>query len=438
MEVHELPEFQAFSECLNGTLLDGFQTVDILRTLLRVVDNKPVILTQDTGLGKTLIVSGVMRLLVNEVPARRFIMFVEFNQLNQTPADLRKYTGLSVLAMQATQQDIEDKLLGRDFLRYQVLMLTHDCLNNPMIMNILYQNKEAYYGIIVDEAHRLSNFESSSSAFMMRAILRNYKCRIGMSATTITSNVKQLADLAYMFDWENYSDRAELTRQMNGGYSPIKTDPYYFINRRRKDLGMEATYDKYIHKVPPMPHQTPEVLGKRKVPGSDLMRLMKGKGATNQVKKLVNLILSARPDQGLVYIREHAIREWVLPFLDEVGIKYACINGRTSLRERGHIQQKFKEGKYDVVITSVTRSLNLPADYIVFYEYCNDIQQMLGRAHRGLNPKAIALHFIFTQGTAEIEHFLEYSYRRSILWQEILGKDYSELIAVGDKLLTEG
>jgi ERCC4-related helicase len=424
-EVLQLQSYKAIENLLTGYVAEDFQCVDFIKALYF----KCGVWTYDTGLGKTLEASGVMKMLVNEIPSRRFIMFIEKGQLSQTPKKIRDATGLSILTVTGEAADIEAKLFNRNFLNYQVLMLTHDTLNNPTVMRLLYDVKGSYCGIFVDEVHKVSNFRESQSAWMLRALLRNFEYRYGMTATPITTKLSQLVDIAHMFDWKRFLDLTELTRAVERGYSLVEIFPDFFFNRTRRDLGIISNYRTHMVMVEPEPHQ----VGKF---GMGLTKITKGPDAVRQATELTSIIKNNLPNRGLVYINQHKVREWVLPFLESAGIRFDCIHGKvTNMAKRDDIMQRFNNGELDVVITSVTTALDLDCEYVIFYEFCTDIKQMMGRAQRGLNPKTLDLYFMFTLKTGEIEYFMKYIYERSLSIQEVLKKDYSELVEAGLKLV---
>lgn len=158
------------------------------------------------------------------------------------------------------------------------------------------------------------------------------------------------------------------------------------------------------------------------------MQLCKGEGATNQVNALVKLIKERKDKRGLVYINQHAIRSWVLPFLDSAGIKYNCINGHTKQADRERIMDEFNIQKsLDVVVTSVTTAIDLDCDYVIFYEFTPLLKQMIGRAHRGLGDKHLDIIFMLTEDSCEVDYFVDNIVSKSLLAQTILHKSYSEV-----------
>jgi ERCC4-related helicase len=420
----ELKSYKAIEDVLYDLVLEDFQCIDVIKGLVF----KKAIYMYDPGMGKTLEAAAIMKMLKTRIPSAKFIMFVEKSQFIETPDKIHKHTGLSVLTVSGEESGIEDKMMEQDFTRYDVLMLSHRTLNNAMVMALLYKEKSKYLGVFVDEAHKVCNFMESSSAWMLRGLLRQFEYRYALTATPVTSSMKQVAQLAHMFDWETFDDVPAIVRHAESGNSVVSLAPDFFINRTRRDLGIISNYIPHIELIEPEPHQ-------ENIYSGNITALTKGKGAFRQAGRLRDIILSNRPNKGLVYIRQHEVREWVLPFLDEAGIRYECINGRvTNLDKRREISRKFNAGELDVLITSVTTSLDLDCDYVVFHEFCTDIKQMMGRAERGLNPKTLDLYFIFTRRTGEIDYFMKYFYKRSLSIQMVLEKDYSELIRAGAML----
>lgn len=416
--------FEAIQYCLDGIELHDLQCVDVMRMLI----GKRAIVSYTTGLGKTVLAAAVMKLLWNEDPTRKFIFFGKFDQLSQTPAKLESYCGRKVIASFASAKSI-DKLFSDGYENYSVLFLTHDTLRNNRIMNNLFQHRNEYCGLFIDEAHELSNAGHAEAASVLAGMTRQFEYCYALTATPITSSVTQMAKLANIIDYKKFPNVRKLQSGLTCGSYRIENEPCFFINRTREDFGSKAVYRGMVEFVEPLPHQL------EKCGGSKLFSLCKGEGAYPQAEALVRLIKLRKGKRGLVYINQHCVREWVLPFLDEAGIRYRCINGSTSLRERESVMNDFNvEGSLDVVITSVTTALDLDCDYVVFYEFTVNVKQMIGRAHRGLGDKVLDVIFVVTNGSSEFDYFFDNIYAISVVIQSILGQDYTELEQVNVEL----
>ncbi|MFG6349251.1 MAG: hypothetical protein K1W15_11120, partial [Lachnospiraceae bacterium] len=161
--------------------------------------------------------------------------------------------------------------------------------------------------------------------------------------------------------------------------------------------------------------------------GDALMQMCKGSGAINQAVSLVNTIKALEGKKGLVYVRQHSVREWVIKFFDKAGIRYECINGNV-VKERPQILERFNQGEdLDVLITSVTTAIDADCDYVCFYEFTVELKQMIGRADRGLKSKIVDIFYFLTKGSSEVGYFLDKIVARSELVKEILGVSIQEV-----------
>lgn len=412
-----MSSFEAIKYVLNDIQLHDLQCIDIMKMLFQ----KRCIVMYDTGLGKTLLTSAFIKLMCNEDPTRKFIMLVKKDQLIQTPKKIQDACGKTVIATSAEKESLSN-VIERGLSTANVLMLTHTCLQNERVMNELFEHKDKFCGLIIDEAHELNNYNRTSSGGMLEAVCNQFEYCIALTATPFVTDALQLAKLAHMIDSNRYPDYNKLKKRITNGSFDISDDPLFFINRRREDFGGKCNYHGMIKFVRPS-HEQMQPCG-----GAKLMQVCKGYGAENQVNALVELIQERSGQRGLVYINQHEIREWVLPFFDKAGIKYDCINGNTKQTERAEIMKAFNvEKSLDVVITSVTTAIDLDCDFVIFYEFTPLVKQMIGRAHRGLGDKDLDVIFVVTEDSSEVDYFAENVIKRSLFARDILHKNYSEI-----------
>ena len=423
-QLAEMKSFEAIKYVLNDIVLHDLQCIDVMK----MIASKRAIVSYVTGLGKTVLAAAVMKLLWNEDPTRKFIFFGTFDQLSQTPAKLEKMLGRKVISSFASADSIE-QLFAEGYENYSVLFLTHGVLHKDSIMNSLFKHKDLYTGIFIDEAHRLSNTGSASSANVMAGVARQFEYCFALTATPITTAVKQMAKLACIVDSTRFKNPARLGNDLLAGRYLVDEEPCFFINRGRAEFGSEAKYNAKVEWVEPLPHQKTECGGYK------LFLQCKGPGAVPQAYALVKLIKEREGRRGLIYVNQHEVREWILPFLDDAGIRYECVNGHTKLEERARIMQAFNVDKtLDVVVTSVTTALDLDCDFVIFYEFTVDVQQMIGRAHRGLGNKEMDVIFVVTENSSETDYFFNNIYNISMVIQDILHQDYSVVERVGQEL----
>lgn len=414
----QMQSFDAIQHVLNGIELHPLQCIDVMKAIAK----KRSIIVYDTGCGKTLVASAIMQLLWNENPSRKFIMFVKKDQLVQTPLKVESATGRRCIASAADAKSLK-RILREQYTDADVLMLTHDCLHSEKFLTELYEVKDMYCGIIIDEAHELSNYNHATSSAMLSAMVQSFEYCWALTATPITTKLNQLAKLASIVDSEHFGNFNSFQNYISRDPERIKEFPSFLIIRGGRDFGGKRDYRGRVRWVNIMPHQKIASKG-----AAATMAKYKGDGAYNQAIALIDEIQSYKNKRGLVYINQHAIREWVLPFLDQVGIKYRCINGNTKVAERIEIMHEFNELKsLDVVITSVTTAVDLDCDYVIFYEFTVNVKQMIGRAHRGLGDKVLDIIYIITDDSEEIDYFMNNIWARCEMIRDVLGQDFSEM-----------
>lgn len=422
----ERTSYSAMNDMLNGVTLHDLQCIDILK----MIANKRSLVIYDTGTGKTLLAAMFFKLLLRENPGRLFVMFVKKDQITQTPAKLKSFAGLRTIVTTAESVQAKKTFLNQNLEEYNVLMLTHDCLHNGNILNALYEIKDKIAGIVIDEAHELNNFNSASSASVLKAMISRFEYVCALTATPIISDLMQLARLSNLLLPEKYSDVRRLYNQLQKGLFKVEDDPAFFINRKASDLGRVSEPHGYIVNVQPQDNQRMSNAN-----GVEMFQICKGYGAINQVKALEELILKHKAvnKRGLVYISQHSILSWVCENLDKTDIRYACINGETKQEVRKEIEDKFASGFYDIILTSVTTAIDLDCEYVVFYEFTVMVNQMIGRAHRGLEPKDLDVFFIITKDTNEVDYFINNIFNKCQIIKNILGKENSavEHVATG-------
>lgn len=378
---------KAVSKVLEQDNLHDLQSIDVLKMLA----HKHAIAIYDTGLGKTFLASAIMKMLHNKEHKSKFIMFVTKNQLLQTPYKIKRLTNFDVICTDGTKDSIQN-FIGKA-MDYDVTLATYSCLASQAFLDFFFEHRNDYNCIIVDEAHKLNNFVTADVGAKLYEIIKKFEYAYALTATPITTDIEQLARLASIFDSETYHDYHGLQMAFKYNSYRISDDPCFFVSRNADAFGRVTAPHGIIVWTDPMPFQIDAEY-------SELSDLCKGEGATEQAEALAQLIQfnkSNGNERGLVYINRHKVREWVLPFLDEAGITYRCINGKTPNDERQKTLKEFNEEKtVDVVITSVTEALDLDCDYVIFYEFTANIKQMIGRAQRGFTDKDLFVFYIKT------------------------------------------
>lgn len=422
--LRNLDSYYAGENILHGITLHPKQISDALK----MIYSKRAILRYDTGTGKTLVAAAVMKLLLREDQSRCFLMFITKDQCLQTPDKLSNALGVPVIATNAEASAVSNTIFSDRYLRYPVVLLTYDCLNNLAVMKHLFSNKDKFCCVFLDEAHLINNVGNAQRADMIQGLCNNFEYCFALTATPIVSNLLQFAKLASLIDPKRYPNYKDLKKKFANGSICVEDDPLFFINRTAEEMGRHSEYRGKIIWVQPLAHQK-QIIG-----GNALLQLCKGEGAVPQAETLAKLVKANSGKRGLIYINQHSVRNWVLPFLDKYGIRYDCINGNV-VKERPQILKRFNEdNELDVLITSVTTAIDADCDYVIFYEFTVELKQMIGRADRGLDSKIVDVYFILTANSAEPSYFKENIVERSELVKKMLSVSNQELEMISDEL----
>lgn len=411
-------KYRTLIDCISpGVHLEDIQITGVIRTLLE----KKMLLVYDTGLGKTFIASVILRALLNRNPNSKHIVIVLKDQDIQTPATIRSITGAKVIFTDASSRS-----LTRFFNKWDnndIFIVTYNCFQNIDFLQFLYINIPQVTSFIIDEAHLASNWNTSNQAWLIRSFTAKVEYVVALTATPITSNRAQFPLLRNLINRDFTYRKYEVMS--------VKDYAKGYLQINRKDYGMKGNYKSEIIWCDPLPHQIGNLHG-------NIFQITKGSGAVNQANAVIETLRREQGNKIIIYVHYHDSRQWLEKNIKEAGFSFVSLHGKiTNRKERTNILEKFNNNECNILITSITTALDISADTIIFYEFTTAVKQMIGRPHRGLAPKNLNIYFILTRDTAEIFYFSKYIYYRSLDIQYLLGKDYSEIIAVGNELLTE-
>lgn len=400
---------------LPDTELPEFQNIGIREVLI----NKKMCLSFDTGTGKTFTYAGIARALLNANPEGKHILVIVNDSIEQVPKDVSNLTEVAVEAFDGSYESCGR--LRFFWKRTSILCLTLEAFQQMEIVEFLFKHLMEVESLVIDEAHHCSNWNVSDTAFMIRSFARWIPYVVELTATPMTRESKQYYRLMNLMDRDMSIHRDET-------YLGKYVDRYMTVNRG--DYEIKGEYIPTLVTVEPLVEQMKHQKG-------IVFRTIKGTGATPQIAALVNVIKTrlAAGKRCIIYLHYHDTRHWVEQNFAEHGISFVSLHGRITKRaERRAILDEFREQRVDVLITSVTESLNIDADVVIFYEFTTAVKQVIGRAHRGLEGKILEIVFLITRNTDEVEYFMQYIYQRSLTIQKLLSKDYSELIKIGEQV----
>lgn len=411
-ELCERESYFPLKYVLRDIELSDWQSID----LAKILYNKKSLLAYDTGLGKTLMASAFMYRVLNINRDKKFIFIGKLDQIRDTPKKIENATGLVVRVLDAKESSLDSLIMSDD--NYHILFITVDTLNSIKHMETLFKMRNNFIGVILDEVHEYCNYKKSYNGMMLESLTYNFKYVLGLSATPLNSSEEQLYSILRIVNQIEFpNDR--VCRKL------IKENSYkmrcsLIVREREKNL-----HNGILVPIQPMEHQMT-------ANGVNAVCTVKGDGAWAQLVSLVKLIKSRKGEQVLVYINRKEIYSVVSQVLTHEGISHGIVNGDT--KNKDLIRDRFRSRKFDVLLTNSTTSLDIQCDYIVFYELTMDVKQFIGRAERGLDSKELDVYFFVTCKTFEVRFFFDKIYNRAFDVERVLGKDYSEVICVGDLL----
>ena len=415
--------FLRHSNCVLNKKLTWFQCMCIEHTLI----TGGSIVSLDTGLGKTCTSIGLINNTIKEDDEDGIAVFYAIpSSLEQVERDLKEGSYLPVTTITGEASSIQK--LGR--MRNGILLCSYEATYSPDFANYIFDLRDKIKVQIMDEAHLLTNDSILNSN--LTALMSMPSKRMVLTATPITNKPTQIITLLNMLDsimieegdnlLKPYEIRDQETFELID-YKPLNdlSAEFYprYVSWTREELGLIGKYYVRPILVPPTEEQMQATL-------KDIPTILKGNRDSLQVKTFVALVkdLTNSGKIGLCYSRYRENSEMLKEELSKAGIRVAVLNGEDESRKnRSTIIDSFNLKDYDIVITSLTMSLNLDCDYCIFWDNTSLVKQMIGRCLRGFNPKDLWIYFILTDMSVELFQFYDNVYKKTKWSSESLGKD---------------
>lgn len=410
-DLDNLKSYDAIKSIIDPPLTDN-QSVDLLKALLF----KRTAILYSTGLGKTYLATAFVKALMNKKGNTKTLMFVLKSQEDETPRKIKNISGLRTKMFTGETRPL---LNSSDIDNNDVIMMSHSCLTSLDHMDNLLAYINKFDCLIIDEVHKLTNFETSISGFMLYSIAYSFEYVLALTATPITTDLEQFARLLKLVvpnQTGNFRKLGSSLKRSGLGALTSSLHDNYIV--RERDISHHNGIADFIK---PMPHQVG-------ADGRDLFKITKGPGAYKQANRVFELINERRPRKGIIYANITEIREFLLEELKKRGVKVEGIFGNTKKEDRARILEKFNNNGLETLIINTKESLDMNSDYVIFYEYTPHVKQVIGRAERGFNMKPLDVIWMFTEDTGEWDSFIRNQYNISQDIQEILGTDLRDVL----------
>lgn len=404
--------------------LKGYQTVGV--SFMHKAET--CLLGDDVGLGKTVQVAAVINEWKKENPNFRYLLLTEKTNINQTMIKMVRFTGTYVRELPSAEKKvIEEYEKELEEGRLDSVVGGHSLLENPAFITSIY--KYPFDLIIVDESSEVYKNPHNKAYTNSKQIFKLIPKRILLSATPLELEAKEffsqlkLMDETYLPSLTQCIEMFCKTRLGVFGRTEVigyKNQEIFrhaislkYMARTREELGAE--YEDNTPKVVLVPLSKEQKFLLKKSsqyqmiydsPSDVSKKVEFSLETTPKAKALIEEIDRVKGNQVLVYCRYIQIGYKLQKLLQDKGYKVAIINGEVSkASERTQILSDLKKGKYDILITSVQKGLDLGyVNHAIIYSIDPNPQKIVqfeGRMTRDFNVKGKNLTFLVMKGKEE-------------------------------------
>lgn len=418
------------------------------------------------GLGKTAEIAATLNILKQTGQMTRFIIAVDTTALMQTQIDLIKFTGFRILALPSDSTKLKKVLAKTDWSTVDGIVIKHCTIkNNPFNVWLaqhldLQTRKSTMFNVfILDESSVIKNNNTQMCQYCVnisKMMDRTYM----MNATAFE---KYILDIYYQFNildeallphesyiknnyctynrtsfWKTVStpgkgrgyERVQQFRFEHSGYKNQQffknSLKYVYFARSLKDVGMNVDHVYKVYTVQPNPTQTqliaagfhssevlncPSILDADQLRDSHFKPIPFDRKNNPKLDRLCDLAENELDGMSfMVYCWHVQAQYFIKAELEKLGRRVTIINGEDPKGKDADMikldrMQKFNSGEYDVIITNIQRSLNLPgADAMILYSNTatvGKLEQIRGRIDRHVDDKVRTYIMLLYEGTSE-------------------------------------
>lgn len=418
---------------VRGVELERFQRVTVAFALIV----KACLISLDTGLGKTLVATGIMNVVREQKPDKKWLVVVQNSNLSSTYRKIKAGLWNSrIVYSDADSGRVLKKFLSENMTQYDIFVLSYEAVCNPLMNDFLFEYKDQFAGIVIDECQMISNMTSLTSR-MLEAVTNCLEYRFPLTATPIRVHPFQMVNIIKMIDPEMFEGmnmaqyRRSFEVKQDGkvvgfkGLERLKLDlAPRFIGRTRKEEGVKGDHTPVII----MCESKPEY---KKVSKMNTFQVIKGDIDGPAMRAFRDYVLTkkAKGEKGIAYVNLTENKRRLLEYLGNFDIRVGIMDGSYTgtQAKKDIVHEKFINNEYDVLLTNITTGKDLQCSWIAFYELTFDFQQFVGRGERGLQRNDMELAFFLVRDTAEIAYFYDNVYTRGMFLEILSDKDLDDL-----------
>lgn len=425
----------ALSRILNGYTLSDYQCFVIAYSFLR----KRMIISLDTGLGKTLVAAAIMQILKNQ--NKTWLYICQLNSVNQTVKKLSDALPNFNIVCTDCKSDSLRQMFKQNLEKVDVLILTYDAFRNLDMNNWILYNRELFIGIVLDESHNVANKSSQIHDFLKLMMRHSFPYQYCLTATPLRVNPDQFIHQVNLIDPKTVPDPNKLAMMFKVyenntfvGYKDLTRLEQIlssrYISVTRQEVGAKGKYNpkfiplKNVHDPDfAMTPESPKIqkADRNGIPIETLIKLVKEK--------------LAKGEKGIIYANLNKYKSAIMSRLSEF-CRVREISGRISKTSvRTQIQNEFNNNELDVIVLNVTESLDLTCDFIIFYELTSLYKQVIGRGERGLSGRDLDIYFLVIVKNYELNFFFRNVYQNGLLLEKLAHKDINELHSIHEQIM---
>lgn len=425
------------------------------------------ILGDGVGAGKTVEISALLNLLKQQQQMSRFVMLVEKTATGQTRCELIRFTGMNVVYVPSEKPKLLKMIKNTDWSTVDGIVGSHSLLTSDTFSKFLSLNlredgiNKFADTVILDESSVVKN--SNTKVFRYTKGILDTCNRVHLlNATTFETSIMDIYNQVDLLDdsmmpkpwriekeycnfvrdsyWKTMDVRSSDGRlidrkpqiQFRRKRASYKNQEQFrkslklvYFGRSAKEVGIESEMAYKVYEIEPTANQLKAIKAHGRY--NEILNcpslveeagLVTNKHNVPKINRLVELVQTEFDQQSvMVYCFHLKAQEAIKKELEAVGKRPVILNGKTEAMDRYRIQREFNEGKYDVIITNVVKSLNLHgADVCIFYSVLGNPSrsiQVAGRIDRHVDDRMKTFVLLLYKGTDEYKLFADLAGQRS-------------------------
>lgn len=389
--------------------------------------SKGCLLGDEVGLGKTVQSAAVFNMFkqqhINEgKKPHRYLFLADLTAVKEIRDKLVRFTGEYVyLLPNAQKKEIELLLKYDDTFDNVSIVGTHGLMLNQQFL--AYAVQKGFTTVVFDEGKEIKNKNTMHNN--VKALFSRVENKYVLNATPFEIELRDMYNqieviddqfLPYVGDFEGryvvrrYEGYVNKVVRYKNEEEFVRMSSLRYLARTRKQLGAEYVENEYEMIRVPLSKEQKEIITKTTLkyqvvdcPTTVFPKIPFNRETTPKLDALIKLLeyeVLQHNKKVIVYCRFREAQAWIKEELAENNILAECIN--SSVTNRNEITDQLKEGKIDVILTSVFRSLDIGyADTAVLYSIDTNPQimrQFEGRITRSFDVKGKTIYLIVSEG----------------------------------------